>query len=210
MSTSSTGTGPAAVPVPTGNAYDKYATSNRIERRLVDRFLHRLEAVLPRAAPRAVLEVGVGEGAIVGRLRARWPDAAFVGLDLPDPDLARQWDRNTFHPVFGSIDALPFADDRFDLVLAVEVLEHVERAEPALGELARVSRGQVVISVPREPIWRVANIARGRYLRHLGNTPGHLNHWSRGSFTRLVGDHLEVVSVHSPLPWTVIDAHPRR
>jgi hypothetical protein len=30
--------------------------------------------------------------------------------------------------------------------------------------------------VPREPIWRIGNMARGRYLGDLGNTPGHIQH----------------------------------
>lgn len=199
----------ANVSVPTGNAYDKYATTNPVERRLMDAFFATLDAVLPAEAPAAVLEVGVGEGAVVRHLRMRWPDAVFVGLDLPDPVLAGHWHGAGFHPLFGSIEALPFPTDSFDLVLAIEVLEHVARPETALGELARVARGELIASVPREPIWRLANLARGRYLRDLGNTPGHVNHWSKGGFAALVGRQFQVISVRSPLPWTMLSARSR-
>ena len=39
---------------------------------------------------------------------------------------------------------------------------------------------------PREPLWRGLNIARGAYLKDLGNTPGHLNHWSKRGFVALL------------------------
>jgi hypothetical protein len=93
--------------------------------------------------------------------------------------------------------------------MAIEVLEHVMDTDAALAELVRVSRGEMVLSVPREPIWRVANMARGKYLADLGNTPGHVQHWSRRGFAELVGSQLEVVSVSTPFPWTMIEARPR-
>jgi hypothetical protein len=48
------------------------------------------------------------------------------------------------------------------------------------------------------------NMARGAYWSTLGNTPGHLNHWSRGSFVKLLSRHGEVVEVRSPFPWTML------
>jgi hypothetical protein len=96
----------------------------------------------------------------------------------------------------------------FDLVLGIEVLEHVPDPTAALAELERVSRGRLILSVPREPIWRFANMARGKYLANLGNTPGHIQHWSRRSFAELVGSRLEVVRVSTPFPWTMIEARP--
>jgi hypothetical protein len=61
----------------------------------------------------------------------------------------------------------------------------------------------VLVSVPREPLWRGLNIARGAYLKDLGNTPGHLSHWSKRSFARLLARHGEIVELRSPLPWTM-------
>ncbi|CAN5693798.1 hypothetical protein BH10ACT1_BH10ACT1_02630 [soil metagenome] len=192
--------------VPTGNTYDKYASKNPVERKLMDGFFTALDASLPRTAPTRILEVGVGEGEVTARLAARWPDATFIGVDLPDPELARNWDGKGFSPLFGDIGRLPFEDDAFDLVLAIEVLEHVPYPELALAEMHRVARRDVVVSVPREPIWSAANLARGKYLKELGNTPGHINHWSKKGFADLVGRRFDVRAVHSPFPWTMVAA----
>ena len=80
----------------------------------------------------------------------------------------------------------------------------------SLREIARVSRGAVVLSVPREPIWRAANMVRGKYVKEWGNTPGHVQHWSRRGFASLVGRHFDGVQVKSPFPWTVASARVRR
>ena len=60
------------------------------------------------------------------------------------------------------------------------------------------------MSVPREPLWRGLNLARGAYLKALGNTPGHVNHWSKRSFAALLGRHGKVVETRSPFPWTML------
>lgn len=193
----------------TGNTYDKYATKNPVERRIMRGFFEALESSLPTDRPDAVLEVGVGEAEVTKVVAARFPDLTVAGIDLPDPELARAWSDKPVAGSFADIGALPFGDGRFDLVLAIEVLEHVDDPVKALGEIARVARRDVVLSVPREPIWRIANLARGKYVTALGNTPGHVQHWSRRSFTDLVGRHLEVVDVVTPFPWTMIRARVR-
>ena len=66
-----------------------------------------------------------------------------------------------------------------------------------------------MLSVPREPVWRIANLARLKYIRAFGNTPGHVNHWSRRSFVDFVGRELDVGQVLSPFPWTMLAARRR-
>jgi SAM-dependent methyltransferase len=195
--------------VPTGNTYDKYASKNPIERRLMAGFFDALDASLPDRPPETVLEVGVGEGEVSSRLRALYPDAAIVGADLPDPALAADWRDRGFDGLFADIARLPFPDRTFDLILAIEVLEHVPDPSAAVSELARLARGHLVLSVPREPVWRMANMARGKYLTALGNTPGHIQHWSRRGFTELVRSRFDVVTVRTPFPWTMIGARAR-
>jgi SAM-dependent methyltransferase len=195
--------------VPTGNAYDKYATRNPIERRLMAGFFAALDGSLPDRPPATVLEVGVGEGEVSARLRRRYEGATIVGVDLPDPARHLDWSDRGVVGLFADIVQLPFPSRSFDLIMAIEVLEHVPDPAAALRELARLSRGHLVLSVPREPVWRVANMARGRYLAALGNTPGHVQHWSRRRFAGLVRSQFDVVTLRSPFPWTMIGARSR-
>ncbi len=200
----------AAASVPTGNTYDKYASTNPIEQRMMSGFFAAFDRFVDTVEePQRILEVGIGEGVITTRLRDRFADSSIVGLDLPDPELAAHWRSRDLACVFGDVTRLPYPDSSFDLVLAIEVFEHFDDTDAALAEIARVCSGTLVASVPFEPIWRAGNMARGRYLRDLGNTPGHVNHWSRRSFSRFVATRFDVVDVASPLPWTMIRAQRR-
>lgn len=189
---------------PTGNTYDKYGSTNPIEQRMMRGFFNALDGFLEGLAPLRILEIGVGEGMVNSRLAERFPDAAVLGLDLPDAALAHEWGERGLSCVFGDATKLPFPDDGFDLVMAIEVFEHLPDPDAALAELDRVCSGTLIASVPFEPIWRIGNMARGRYLRDLGNTPGHINHWTNRGFSRLVGSRFDVVSTANPMPWTMV------
>ncbi len=194
---------------PTGNTYDKYASTNPIEQRMMRGFMAALDAMLDGLAPTRILEVGVGEGHVMRRVRERFPDVSLAGLDLPSNSLAEDWGAEGLPCMFGDATALPFPDQAFDLVLAIEVLEHVPGPESALAELARVCSGTLVASVPFEPIWRAGNLARRRYVGDWGNTPGHVNHWTRWGFRRFVAGRFDVDDVRMPLPWTILRATAR-
>lgn len=192
--------------VPTGNTFDKYNTTNSVERRMMQGFFRALDSFVDATHPVRVLEVGLGEGIVTARLQERFPQATIVGVDLADADLASQWRDRGLAAAFADVEHLPFPDKSFDLVLAIEVFEHFDDPGRALAELSRVCTANLVASVPFEPIWRAGNVLRGRYLRQLGNTPGHVNHWSRKRFAEFVGTQWDVVAVASPLPWTMVRA----
>ena len=130
-----------------------------------------------------------------------------VGIDLEDPTIQAEWEKrrrpNLEYRVMKA-ENLPFDDGEFDVAAAIEVLEHVPDPEHTVAEMARVARRHLLVSVPREPLWRGLNMARGAYLKDLGNTPGHLNHWSKRSFVALLSQHGEVVEARSPFPWTML------
>lgn len=195
--------------VPTGNVYDKYSATNPVERRLVDGFLRAFDDALPGRAVTTVVEVGAGEGVIAERVARRYPEAGVCPLDLPDPRLGSSWRRKGLNGAYADAVRLPARDGAADLVVCIEVLEHLPDPAAALAEIARVASADVVLSVPLEPLWRVGNVLRGRYLADWGNTPGHLNHWSRRGFVRFVSRHLDVLEVRSPLPWTLVRAASR-
>lgn len=198
--------GPPAVP--TGNTFDKYGSTNPAVRRLMARFERTLDELFGRAAPGSVLDVGCGEGVLTARWAERLEPGRVVGIDLKDPKLAAEWAargaRNLEFRTTAPGRPLPFAEGEFDLVAAVEALEHVLDPERTVAEMARVAGRHLLVSVPHEPLWRVLNVARGAYIRQLGNTPGHVNHWSKRTFVRLLGHHGEVIETRSPFPWTML------
>jgi hypothetical protein len=61
----------------------------------------------------------------------------------------------------------------------------------------------VIIAVPNEPLWRILNILRFKYFKDLGNTPGHLNHWSKRKLKRLLSNYGDVIKIYKPLPWLI-------
>jgi 2-polyprenyl-3-methyl-5-hydroxy-6-metoxy-1,4-benzoquinol methylase len=195
--------------VPTGNTYDKYGSRNPVVMRLMRGFEATLDELFAAAGPTSILDIGCGEGVLTEQWAARLGDGRVVGVDLDDAKLRAQWATRAERAnlEFRALDVtggLPYADGEFDLLTATEVLEHVPGPERVVAEMARVAARHLIVSVPREPLWRMLNLARGAYVTELGNTPGHLNHWSRRSFVELLSRHGEVTEVRSPFPWTML------
>jgi 2-polyprenyl-3-methyl-5-hydroxy-6-metoxy-1,4-benzoquinol methylase len=191
----------------TGNTYDKYGSTNPVVRRLMAGFERTLDELLAAADPRSLLDVGCGEGVLTHKWAMRLTGRRIVGIDLEDPAIQAEWATrqapNLEYRVMRA-EHLPFGDGEFDTATAIEVLEHVPDPAHTVAEMARVADRHLLVSVPREPLWRALNMARGAYLRDLGNTPGHLNHWSKRSFVELLARHGEVVQARSPFPWTML------
>jgi 2-polyprenyl-3-methyl-5-hydroxy-6-metoxy-1,4-benzoquinol methylase len=193
--------------VPTGNTFDKYGSQNPVVKRLMTGFHSTLDELWARAAPQSVLDVGCGEGVLTAEWAQRLGDGRIVGIDLDHPKLRAEWERRSRENLeFRAEEAtrLSFEDDEFDLAAAIEVLEHVPDPEATVAEMARVARRHLLVSVPREPLWRGLNMARGAYLRDLGNTPGHVNHWSKRAFVSLLSRYGTVEEARSPFPWTML------
>jgi 2-polyprenyl-3-methyl-5-hydroxy-6-metoxy-1,4-benzoquinol methylase len=191
----------------TGNTYDKYGSSNPVVRRLMGGFERTLEELLTRAEPRSLLDVGCGEGVLVHQWAQRLGERRVVGIDLQEESIQAGWAQRQapnleYHVMHA--ENLPFAENEFDLASAIEVLEHVPDPEHTLAEMARCAERHLLVSVPHEPLWRMLNMARGAYWSTLGNTPGHLNHWSRRSFVGLLSRYGQVAEVRSPFPWTML------
>lgn len=189
----------------------KYRNPNPIARWLTNGFYRSLGNILSTLPDSdRVLEIGCGPGESTRRIQTmlggRHFEASEYEQRLVDLNLAEGF------PVplrQESAYELQRPDNAFQCVLMLEVLEHLDDVETALAELFRVAETSVVVSVPNEPLWRILNFARGKYWSALGNTPGHINHWSPSAFRKLIGRHGRIVSVHKPLPWTIIHARPQ-
>jgi ubiquinone/menaquinone biosynthesis C-methylase UbiE len=195
-----------------GNTFDKYGSKNPIVKLLMKGFEKRLSEFVEIANPRSIHEIGCGEGYWVLYmnklgLSARGCDfskdvIAIAQGNARNVGLAKSLFKNR------NIYNLECNDDSADLIVCCEVLEHIDNPELGLKALQRVTTKNLILSVPREPIWRALNLARGKYVRQLGNTPGHIQHWSKKEFVDLVSKYFEVIEVRTPFPWTMIFCRP--
>lgn len=160
------------------------------------------------AAPETIHEIGCGEGFWVLNWNREGFDACGSDFSRKIIDIAREnaVEQGASPEIFKarSIYELRKNEDNADLVVCCEVLEHLEHPEEGLAALARIARQHVILSVPREPLWRALNIMRFKYLANRGNTPGHVQHWSKAKFLHLAGNYFWVVRIGAPLPWTMV------
>ncbi len=185
----------------------KYNTQNIISKFLVHRFTAALQTLILRHAHGRILDIGSGEGMVLGGISEKLQPATnqIVISDLDYKEVIdAQRNIHTSSPVVSNIKQLPFENDTFDLVICTEVLEHIDDYGAAMREIARVSKNVFIISVPREPLWRFLNMVRLSYLRDWGNTPGHLNHWSKRAISTEIAKYARVLDVISVLPWTIV------
>jgi SAM-dependent methyltransferase len=189
-----------------GNVYPKYTTRNPLARLLVANFTRNLRRLVRRTGARQLHEVGCGEGFLARQLAA---DGYQVrGSDVSPTTIAeaRQRSAGITPPIafqVADLYRLDPARDAAELVICCEVLEHLPDTAKALEVLKRLARPHLIVSVPKEPLWRALNLARGKYWSDLGNTPGHLQHWSSRDFVALLEQHVDVVEICTPLPWTM-------
>jgi SAM-dependent methyltransferase len=188
--------------------YAKFQTANPVVKRLIDHFYDRVLATIS-PSPSSLLDAGCGEGETLARFGDRLPprvvavDAsaaavAFTAERFPGAEVSRE-----------RLELLPYGDGEFELVLCLEVLEHLDRPQDAVLELARVSAGQVIVSVPFEPWFQLGSLARGKHLSALGNHPEHVNHYNRRSLRELLEPAMAEVSVQVSFPWLIARCRPR-
>jgi len=183
----------------------KYRSKNPVVRYLVGRFLRRVSEVAATERPRRVLEVGCGEGIVLASLAARLPGTRFDGLELDEMALEQARVRCPGAKlVRGDACELPFGDQSFDLVVCLEVLEHLPEPARALRELRRVARGGCLLSVPHEPFFRVGNLLRGKNVARLGDPSDHLQHWGARQFADFCGRELAVRIRTTAFPWLIV------
>ena len=196
-----------------GNAYDKYGSANPVVKWMMAGFETALSELVTKASPKSIHEIGCGEGYWVLNWAEQGMEARGCDFSTQVIAIAREnaTGRGLSSSLFEakSIYDLETGRDDADLVVCCEVLEHLEQPEVALQALQRIEFRHLIVSVPKEPLWCALNLARGKYIADWGNTPGHIQHWSKTGFIRMVSKYFDVLEVRSPLPWTMLLCRPR-
>ncbi len=155
----------------------------------------------------AILDAGCGEGFVTSLLFQNFPQAKISGIDA-DPD-AIAYARSQLPPEIqfsvGDVYQIEAKDNQFDLVCATEVLEHLQYPEQALGELLRVAKKYLIVSVPKEPYFCLGNLLSGKNVLRFGNPPDHINHYTFYGFKKFLKKHTrtEKITFFDCLVWTL-------
>jgi 2-polyprenyl-3-methyl-5-hydroxy-6-metoxy-1,4-benzoquinol methylase len=195
-----------------GTGSDKFEQKNPLVRWALRGFDETITELIGNTNPDHILEVGCGEGHVT-RLLLEHTNASVQAMDISEQilDIARREvnsDRVTFK--IKNILELDSQKECAALVVCCEVLEHLEDPTEGLRRLAETANPFAILSVPREPIFRALNFLRGAHVRALGNSPGHLQHWSTRGFLRFIEEEFDILEVRTPLPWTAVLARSRK
>jgi len=176
-------------------------------------FHNSIDKIVEQVDPNEIHEVGCGEGYWTieyqrKKIEVRGSDFSSKVIDVAKINAENSGLNRDIFSVKSIYELDPEADSA-DLVVCCEVLEHLEYPKMALKSLERLSFNNLIISVPREPIWRILNLVRMKYVGQLGNTPGHIQHWSKSGFEKLVSNHFDIVETLAPFPWTMLHCRPK-
>lgn len=188
-----------------GNVYRKYETKNPVAKLLMSGFFNALDGLIIPLEVEKVLEIGCGEGFLTKHIKDLKKNIYIEGIDSSERIIEIA---SGLHPEVkfsvASAYQLPYQEKSFDLIVACEVLEHLEEPSRALKEIEKVTKTHCIFSIPREPLWRILNIMRGRYIKNFGDTPGHIQHWKEKEFVSLLKGHFIIKAIRRPFPWIMV------
>jgi ubiquinone/menaquinone biosynthesis C-methylase UbiE len=180
-----------------GNYYDKYGSGNPIVKWMMKGYESALNRMIYTAKPSTIHEVGCGEGHWTLKWQKQGLDAKGSDFSNTIIELARlNAEKQKLSPEKFSVKNiydLEFAADAANLIVCCQVLEHLHDPEKALESILNVANPCVIFCVPSEPLWRILNMARGKYWSQLGNTPGHIQHWSKITFRKMISRHFKIL-----------------
>lgn len=182
----------------------KYLTRNPLKKYFLQRFTRRILELIKQEKPRKLLDVGCGEGFIDEIILEKLPKIKLIGVDVSGSVLSKAKKRNPKgNYLKAALPNLPFSDNNFDLVICLEVLEHLPYYAKALEELIRLSKKKLIISVPNEPWFTILRFLGGQNILQLGKHPEHVNFWNKKLFLKFLKETGMRVKVDTCGPWLI-------
>jgi len=185
---------------------EKYLNANPLVRFTVQRFLHDMTAVVAQLAPKSLLDAGCGEGFVTARIAVALPECRIEAVDINADSIAFAMRYNARVNITYRIADLLATDEpgaRYDIVICSEVLEHIADCAMVLQRLAGQCVGHLVLSVPNEPWFSLANLARLRHVWRGGSDPEHVQWWTRAGFARAIEPVGSLVRMQRSTFWNI-------
>ena len=172
---------------------------------LINKFLYNVYRLISLTKVESILDLGCGEGFVIGYLRNHNNNLRFEGLDINKEaiNMAKKLNPDV-NFVICNLYKLQYNENSFDLVMLTEVLEHLEDPEKVMNVVKKISNKHFILSVPWEPLFSISNLLRGKNILKWGNDPEHINKWGRDQFVTFVNNHFSVTRVVSSFPWTIV------
>lgn len=184
----------------------KHLHNNPLQKLLIQRFHRNIFNLLNGLSVNSILDVGCGEGFVIRMLQNHKIDMEIFGTDINY--FAINWGKNNLkincNWVVSDIQFLPVPNNCFPVVSCLEVLEHVGSPIECLTELVRISANYVVISVPHEPFFRIANLLRGKNVIRFGNDIDHSNNFTGRSIRQIIPSNVQLISHLFIFPWQIL------
>ena len=114
-----------------------------------------------------------------------------IGLDLPadsesklgfTPDNLKKLKERNFYPIIGNVEEIPFKENCFDLVLMIEVIEHIEDDQRALLNILKIIKpgGMLILTTPNGETFPKPS-------KH------HIRHYNPITLKNLISTHFQII-----------------
>lgn len=184
----------------------KHTSGNPLRRMAIQNYFNVISRVMPDVSK--AVSAGCGEGYDTRLIQQDFPNLKMVGVDLSFEALLKA---QTIVPHMPAVQAdvtqLPFASRSVDLVISLEVLEHLPDPDAAIECYKTITRRYLLLGVPNEPWFRLMRMASGMNIRDFGDHPEHIQHWGLRGFKSLLRSHdLKILHAESPVPfiWSIV------
>ncbi|MCK4744785.1 class I SAM-dependent methyltransferase [Candidatus Parcubacteria bacterium] len=184
---------------------EKYQSKNFLKRAFIKRFIRQIVEIVQSLKISGILDAGCGEGLIIHNILRKIPKVKIDAFDISEQALENAkkiLPNNNFFQ--GDITDIKLPSNDYDLIIALEILEHLENPEAALRELKRATKKYCLISVPWEPFFSLGNLSCGKNIKRIGKDKEHLQFWNKKEIVGIVEKYFDIISVKISFPWTII------
>lgn len=186
----------------TGNI-EKYKTKNPLKFFIIKKFIENILTEVENKNPGKILDIGGGEGILAELIEKKLNKKVnILDIDKEDIFFAKKYFNKTV--IYGNLYNLPFLSNSYDMVICLEVLEHIENLEKSLEEIKRISSKNIILSVPNSFLFRIGNIVSFKNLRRLGESPDHKNYFNIKKINSLISQYFTVEKIICSSVWIII------
>lgn len=185
----------------------KHTSQNPLRRLAINRYFETVDAFMPSDVE-TVLNAGCGEGFDARRITQTKPNLILNGFDISFNAVQKVAEIcPSMAACVGDVTQPPFAHPSADMVISLEVLEHLPDPSTAIAAYKKLTRRYLLLGVPNEPVFRLLRMANGMDVRQFGDHPEHVQHWNLLTFKNFLKQHdLHILKSAMPIPfiWTIV------